>query len=207
MTTQPSVISAIAKSIGLDYAIFMAFIMTESSGQGFDPATGKIIIRFEASWFLRKLDLFHIPYQATPIYTDGTKTKIASYIITAAEITFTTSTKDQAANWASFNNAWKISHTCAMLSTSWGAMQVMGFNYAACGFKTVDDMVTAMHTEVGQITAAASFIQHTPSLLNALKARNYQRSAYFYNGENYRENNYDVTLQKWDNYYSKQNVA
>ena len=40
----------------------------------------------------------------------------------------------------------KINHEAADASASWGMFQIMGFNYAACGEKSVDSFVKAMCT-------------------------------------------------------------
>lgn len=187
--TQQQILT-VAQSIGADYASFMAFIMTESSGVGFDTVTGKVIIRFELSWFVRKLSDRKISYS------------LNGATITSKGITFTVSNANQKANWDAFNQAWKIDQTCAMLATSWGMMQVMGFNYSTCGFHTVDDFVTAMRSgELGQIQAAAQFILHNAPLLAALKAKNWKVVAYYYNGAKYAVNHYDTHLETNYNKY------
>ena len=39
-----------------------------------------------------------------------------------------------------------IDEECALLATSWGIYQIMGFNYSVAGYRDVEDFVTAMNS-------------------------------------------------------------
>lgn len=59
-----------------------------------------------------------------------------------------------------FTEAFMLDPTAAMLSTSWGKFQIMGFNFAICGFKTVDDFVFAMQeSESRHLEAFANYMK------------------------------------------------
>lgn len=82
-------------------------------------------------------------------------------------------------------------------ATSWGMFQIMGENYARCGSENLKDFVAAMcRNEVEQLKLLAGFINNKPPLLKAVRAKDWAKIAYYYNGENYRINKYDEKLQK-----------
>ena len=60
----------------------------------------------------------------------------------------------------------KINHEAADASSaSWGMFQIMGFNYAACGEKSVDSFVKAMcMSECRQLVLSARFIKQSGML-------------------------------------------
>lgn len=164
-------ITEIAGTIGVDYASLMAFISIESGGIGFAADTGKIIIQFEPAWFRKKA-----PYAPSGAWSVNGVEK-------------------QSREWIAFNDAFSKDPQAALLSTSIGMMQVMGFNYAACGYRTVNAMWDDFKTgEYAQVKGAANFIKNTPALWTALKAKDWARVAYYYNGANYAVNKYDVKL-------------
>lgn len=74
--------------------------------------------------------------------------------------------------------------------------QVMGFHFATCGFRTVDDFVAAMcESERRQLLATCRFISKTNGMLASLRAKKWATFASLYNGSGYAENQYDRKLQ------------
>lgn len=198
-------ISKIAESIGTDYASLMAFISVESGGSGFDPKTGKIIIQFEPSWFRRLAIVELKEYQRLKIRFDSGK------ILAGAEKklldnwnkVLANKVEGQVAEWLAFNAAFAINPRIAMLSTSIGLMQIMGFNFDSCGFKTVNEMWDDFKTgEAAQIRGGAEFIKSKNLLHEALLNRNWSRVAYYYNGSNYAVNKYDIKMEAAHKRYS-----
>jgi hypothetical protein len=178
-------ITRISDSIDVDYASLMAFITVESGGKGFND-DGKIIIQFEPAWFKK--------------YVKTRKPEHASLwkIIDANRV------EGQKPEWTTFNAAFKINPNAALLSTSIGLMQVMGFNFSKCGYTSVNDMWDSFKLgEFQQVQGAANFIKNTPSLYKALKSKDWAKVAYYYNGSNYAVNNYDVKLKTAYLKYSK----
>lgn len=91
----------------------------------------------------------------------------------------------------------------AMMSTSWGCMQVMGFNYKVVGYKTVEDFVKAMfESEYNQIKAGLEYIKNT-GLLDEVRSKSWRAFARGYNGPRYAENKYHTKLQNAYIKYSK----
>ncbi len=90
--------------------------------------------------------------------------------------------------------AMSLDRVAALQSASWGIGQVMGFNYAAAGFVTIDDMVAAtVKDENAQLLAMANFIKGS-NLARALQRRNWVSFARGYNGPEFKKNAYDARL-------------
>lgn len=89
----------------------------------------------------------------------------------------------------------KLDREAALMSASWGAGQIMGFNHKAAGFDDVESMVEAMQeSEDAQLGSVASFLK-TSGLVVPLRARDWTAFARGYNGPAYAKNKYDVRLE------------
>lgn len=205
MNVSQRAISNIAESINTDYASLMAFISVESGGSGFDPKTGKIIIQFEPTWFRRLTALEMREYQRlkTRMDTSLPLDMKEYHLYCLWNIVLTNKVEGQAAEWKAFNAAFTISKKAALLSTSIGIMQIMGFNCDSCGYNNVDEMWNDFKTgEEAQIRAGAKFIKSKPLLHKALLNQDWANVAYFYNGADYARNNYHIKLSEAHQKYS-----
>lgn len=192
-------ITEIANSIGLSYPVFAAFIEVESGGRGFDPKTGKLIIQFEPHVFARYLTQFNLPHELTSTYIDGRK----MYKITCQGRTIINGVLGQQAEWTAFNTAMQIHPKAAMLSTSIGMSQVMGFNYSKLGYDSVSAMWDDFKTgEYAQVKGMATFIKNTRGMLEALTTEDWKTAAKLYNGAGYAVNQYHIKLENAFNKYS-----
>lgn len=91
--------------------------------------------------------------------------------------------------------AMALDQEAAFQSTSWGLGQILGTNFAAAGFASVDLMVQAMiDTEDAQLAAVGAFIVAN-RLDRALKAHDWTSFARGYNGPDFAANHYDVRLR------------
>jgi hypothetical protein len=100
------------------------------------------------------------------------------------------------------NAALQLDETAALKSASWGLGQIMGENFSAAGYKSVDAMVNDMvASEDSHLRAMVSFIsaQH---LVRPLMDHNWPSFARCYNGPNYAANNYDGLLGRFYAQYS-----
>lgn len=164
----------LAEKYGYAYAGVRAVVMVESSGSGYDPATGKIMIQFEPSWY-RKLDAEN-GFSGDGVWEQN-------------------KVERQAGEWLAFNNAFSLDPDAAMQATSIGMMQVMGFHYKELGFATPGAMWDfAKESEANQVEIGLMFIKKSTRLDAALKSLNWKTFAYYYNGPKYQTNNYDVRL-------------
>jgi hypothetical protein len=82
----------------------------------------------------------------------------------------------------------------ALQACSWGLGQVLGTNFAVCGFATIDDFVNAMAAGEGdQLDAMVGFIAHH-GLDQPLRREDWASFARGYNGPGYAANAYDTKL-------------
>jgi hypothetical protein len=90
--------------------------------------------------------------------------------------------------------AMALDPAAARKSCSVGRFQVMGFNYAVCGFSSVDQFWDTMsRTEGDHLNAFCSFVKRN-GLDRYLRTRNWAEFARRYNGASYKENRYDTKL-------------
>ena len=96
----------------------------------------------------------------------------------------------------------KIDEECAMMATSWGMGQIMGFNYKAAGYSNIKHFVNAMYvSEKEQLLAMCNFIKSNKTMYNALVNEDWAKFAKLYNGPDYAVNKYDQKLKKaYDTY-------
>lgn len=153
-----------AATFKIESAAIAAFIAVESSGEGFDHATGKIIIQFEPVWFKKQA-----PYAPSGVWSSN-KVDV------------------QIQEWKAFNDAFSKNKEAAMLSTSIGLGQIMGFHYKRLGYRSVgemwDDAKKGIERQVWQI---CKFISTDIKLSSAVKAHDWDTVATLYNGAGYKE--------------------
>lgn len=175
-------IQDLAEANGIEYAALKAVIEVESSGFGFDPMTGKLIIQFERDWFKRQFSEWR-KHQGTWI-NNGIG--------------------NQKTEWEAFNSAFAINKEAAMLSTSIGLPQIMGFHYQRLGYESVGEMWDFFKfSEYEQVRGLVQFIKTDKRLYKATVEKDWQTFAYIYNGagykamaEKYKQVPYDIKLAK-----------
>jgi|SRR5690242_16584988 len=100
----------------------------------------------------------------------------------------------------------------ACKATSWGAPQILGKNYRACGFPSALAMVESFAaSEANQIAGMIAFIKASPKMLAAFKAHDWMTFASRYNGPSYAKNGYHTKLakayQRWKDHAAVEAVA
>lgn len=172
-----------ANLLGVDVATIKAVTEVESSGSGFLPS-GRPKILFEGHVFWRELRKVGIKPEMYPnpsiLYPRWTKKHY----------------KGGEAEWDRLERAQKIHDAAALKSASWGLFQIMGFNYALCGFEDVYGFVAAMKLNEGKhLKAFCKYVQ-TVHLDVALLNHLWTLFAKGYNGPGYAKNKYDQKLKK-----------
>jgi len=176
-----------ALTIGIEPNILKAFTIVESKGGGFfNNGTCKIL--FERHVFynqvIRKFDkkvaiswMNKFPNICHPVWNQ------TSYLGGIRE-------------WDRLSAAIDLDAECALLATSWGMFQVMGFNYGACGYENVGDFVADLSsTEKYHISSIVMFIRNNRPLYRACIEKNFNDMAKHYNGPEYAKNNYHIKLR------------
>ena len=176
-------IKRIADTVGLPPAIIDALISVESNGSGFIIIDGKKLpkILFEPHVFTK--------------YTGGKYDKKGNYIsggkfidshphLSKKSFSETKSSGHyNKSQWPLFREALKLNPIAAMMSTSWGLGQVMGFNFKAAGYSSVENFVKDMHvSEERQSLAMVRLIMSSPSMKKALINKDWTTLVKLYNG-------------------------
>lgn len=187
----------LANEFKLKLASVEAVVAVESGGKGFND-DGKIIIQFEPHHFWKHDPEGYKKYQALVLRKNkGQK-------LTPLEFTFHENYSDilknkvegQKGEWFAFNKAFAINKYAAMMATSVGMMQVMGFNHKVVGFKTVDELWDyAKVNEYNQVRLGLLFIKSNKKMYEALLKNDFAVFASYYNGKNYKQFNYDTRLK------------
>ncbi|WP_379548310.1 N-acetylmuramidase domain-containing protein [Qipengyuania sp. DSG2-2] len=170
----PSAIAQAARTLECDEAAIHAVIEIESKG-GFDHARRPRIL-FERHYFHRltggrfDAEAPDISHRRWGGYGRGS------------------------AQYSRLERAAELDREAALRSASWGAFQIMGDNYGACGFDQVEAFVAAMiEGEDQHLGAFVAFLQ-SQKLDRPLRNHDWARFARGYNGPAFRKHRYDERL-------------
>ncbi len=167
-----------SEALGVEDAVVRAIAAVEAKGSGF-LASGEPKILFEPHIFSRltggRFDASH-PDLSYPKW-DPKRYGAES------------------AQHGRLDRAAKLDRNAALQSASWGAFQVMGFNWKTAGFRSLQAFINAMYGGIdGHFAAMVGFIRSDPDMVRALRRHDWASFARLYNGEGYRQNNYDGKL-------------
>lgn len=170
-----------AKTIGCALSSVKAVAQVESAGAGFLASDFPKIL-FEGHIFCKYTRGIYSAEHPTISYPKWTK---AFYLGGERE-------------YERLNAAKALDVTAALMSTSWGKFQIMGFNFALCGYKSVGEFVAAMYlSEREHLLAFIEYVKHV-GLDDELRDKRWAAFADKYNGPQYRKNNYDGRLAAAD---------
>jgi len=149
---------------------------------GFLP-DGRVTILYERHVMYRRLyENGFDPDALAAKYPDIVNKKTGGYLGKAAE-------------YNRLDAAKKLDPVSALESCSWGAYQIMGYHWKLLGFSSVYEFLAKMEeSERGQLDCFVRFIKANPVLLKAIRQDDWVTFARYYNGANYKANNYDVKL-------------
>ncbi len=189
-------IADLAAEYGYEYAMVKAFVEVESRGFGF-LTNSRATILFERHKFYNEVAKVRGEAEAQRL------AQLHPDIISKAGGGY----KGNEAEWKRLEKAMNLSVNGdltegALRSASWGMGQVMGFHAERLGYPNAVYMfAAAMRSEREQVEMILRFIKTEPGLDRAMKTHNFQTLAKLYNGVNYKQNNYDVKLEKAYNKY------
>jgi hypothetical protein len=170
--------------LDVEVAAIKAFAMTEAKEFGFLNC-GFPVILFERHIFYREVKKRLGEAKAddiSAIAPDICNTATGAYIGGKAEMN-------------RLKKAITFDHDAAISSASWGMMQVMGFNYAVCGYDDVNTFVEEMkQSERNHLKAFVGFIKSNKTLHKALMVKDWETVARCYNGVNYAKNSYHLKM-------------
>jgi N-acetylmuramidase len=165
-----------ANAIQVDLAALLAVAEVEAGTRGLFGADGMPTILFERHLFHR--------------FTGGRWSRSHSSISNPLPGGYG-KFSDQ---WPKLRRARELDRDAANRATSWGAWQVLGDNWKAVRFASIDDFVEAMVFPDGQLRAFVGFIRSTTGLAHAIRIKDAKEIARLYNGPGYRRNQYDEKI-------------
>lgn len=185
MSTSPLVLDDsdfIAASTALACPVFalQAVAEVESAGSGFD-SLGWPKVLFEGHHFCRL-----------------TRGKFSSSYPTLSYPKWTRKFygKTNADEHARLNFAKTLDLDAALKSTSWGMFQILGANFKACGFPTVQSFVEAQCKDAdSQLRTFCAFLTSS-GLLESLRELRWRDFARGYNGPSFYVNRYEEKLSE-----------
>jgi len=168
-------IKALAAEYGVDERVALAVLKIESGGSGFRD--GKLLMRFEPHVFkARLLQLFDEHFKMGDPAWDG---KQHFYANGGKWQPFH---GNQEMERAAQDAALALAEQAAYESASYGAGQIMGFNHAACGYASAEDMAQAFAlSEAAQLRAMFQYWRASGAL-RFLQSGDYVGFAAIYNG-------------------------
>lgn len=163
-------IKKVASENDLDVRFCLAVAQVESSFYAFLP-NGYPIIRFEKHVFLKQIRKIDINLLDAAMSIKGT-------------------------DYNAYTEARDINEEAAILSTSFGLYQIMGFNHKLVGYDTPKEFEEAMKASIeNQVDAFIKFVKAN-KLVKAINSTDYHAFAKAYNGPAYAQWGYHVKLQK-----------
>jgi hypothetical protein len=171
----PEAIARAAQRLSVDTATVLAVASVESSGNGFLP-DGRPKILFERHKFAaltaHRFDGSH------PDISNGVP---GGYVGGAGE-------------YLRLYRALQLEPEAAPQACSWGAFQILGMNWEACGERSLFGFLLAMHHDAdAHLDLFVAFVLGK-GLAKHLHARNWAAFAAGYNGPAYERNDYDTKL-------------
>lgn len=167
-----------AARLGCHPAVIEAVASVESSGSGFNPDESPKTL-FEG----------HVFHRLTGGRFDASNPTL-SYPKWTSEF-YGRTWQDEAYR---LEHAVALDANAALMATSWGKFQIMGFNHGACGFTTIDAFVGAMReSEARHLEAFVSFIE-SRGLADELRELRWADFARAFNGPGYATNHYDERM-------------
>lgn len=188
-------IAAAAERLRVPVSYILAVTLIESRGDGMAKVRGtnRPKILFEAHLF-RKFT--GARYDATHAHLSSPYPQSRQYY-----------SSDQTKEHGRFSEAFELNGEAAMKSASWGAFQIMGFNYALCGFDTVGAFVDAMRTgHAAHLGAFCSYLEKA-GLVGFLRVADWAKFARGYNGPDYMSNRYDEKMRAAAAMFSEYSLA
>lgn len=212
-----------ATKLACEVNVVKSVQMVESSGEGF-LADGRPVILFERHWFKKNLDAamdadpslakaliqkFKLTVQAGQTFKGIVQTYLAanfSDIYNATPGGYAPAAANAAgAEHDRLNKAADIHKESALRAASWGLFQIMGFHYKSLKYASAADMVAAYNQgERQQLLSFCDFILIDPNLTKAVRNKDFDNFARYYNGPNYAINKYN---EKMKNNYTALNAA
>lgn len=158
--------AASAQRLGCEVAAVQAVVEVESGASAFG-ADGKPTILYEPHIFSRLTNRRYDASNPNVSYPSWDRTKYP---------------RDQAGRYAQLREAYGLDPEAAVASASWGLFQIMGMNYAACGYPSASAFVSDISKSlVKQLLAFEAFVRAN-NIVDELQRKDWEGFARVYNG-------------------------
>ena len=172
----------LANKIGIDPGVAVAVVSIESGDSGIGP-DGRMIIRFENHLFWFNWGQAHAATFNQFFQFDQAVTWRGHKYHTQASAPWQEVHTNQASEWAAWAHARTLDEHAAKMSISMGLVQILGSNYRAIGYESVDAMFDAFSAdERFQLLGFFNFVKNDQRQINALRANDFLAFARIYNG-------------------------
>lgn len=171
-----------SRALGIPVEAAAAVLYVESGGRGFS-STGKMIIRFENHIFYKYWGKDH-PEEFWKHFTfDKGKSWTGHKFRIDESSPWQSFHGSQSREWQAFELARGMAESEAIMSISMGAPQIMGFNYKAIGYSSLQEMFESFSKGIGpQLQGLFDFIKRSGPSVKALKAHDWVKFATYYTG-------------------------
>lgn len=180
-------LKSLSEAFEIEPASAIAVLCVESSGKGFEPKNqNRMIIRFENHlfwkyWGKKSSGKFHQHFRYGRRENGKLKVWLGHSWREREDDTWHSFHGSQPKEWRVFEFARSLDDTAALFSISMGASQIMGFNYKAIGYKTVQEMFDKFSQDIRHhIRGLFDFLND--KMIDALQRKDFVRFASFYNG-------------------------
>ncbi len=176
-------LQALADKLSIDPGVAVAVLTVESGGRAFGP-DGRMIIRFENQIFYDRWGKNHPDKFAQHFSYNSDKRWTGHQWRRAPGQAWQSFHGDQDSEWEVLEFACTLDDTAAKSSISMGGPQIMGFNYAALGYTSVQNMFDAFaESERHQATGFFNFVRSRgANTISTLQNLDFEGFAKVYNG-------------------------
>ncbi|KAA3615371.1 MAG: DUF3380 domain-containing protein [Calditrichaeota bacterium] len=176
----------------IDPGAAVAVLCVESSGKGFEPQNeNRMIIRFENHlmwkyWGKKNTQKFHRHFQYGKRENNKLKVWLGHTWRDDPTDSWSKFHGNQSKEWQVLDFARKLSETEALYCISMGAPQIMGFNYKAIGYDSVQEMFEKFNQDI-RYHIQGLFEFFDKRMIKALQNRDFVEFAGYYNGSGQKQ--------------------
>ncbi|MCB8942321.1 MAG: DUF3380 domain-containing protein [Ardenticatenaceae bacterium] len=178
-------LTELSNRLRIDPGVAVAVLVAESGGRGFS-ADGRMIIRFENHVFNNLWGKNNSSVFAQHFTFDSARVWQGHQWRETPNSPWRSFHGNQSREWEVLTFAMSLDDTAAKKSISMGGPQIMGFNYSALGYESVQQMFTAFSaSEAHQIIGFFNFVQGPATdarRMVALQRLDFDTFASLYNG-------------------------
>ncbi|HZY44658.1 MAG TPA: N-acetylmuramidase domain-containing protein [Anaerolineae bacterium] len=175
-------IETLSQKINIDSGIAVAVIATESGGQA-SGAAGRMTIRFENHlfwfrWGKENADVYNQLFQF-----DATVNWQGHQYRPNTNSPWLNVHANQDSEYAALGVARSLNDSLALSSISMGLVQILGSNFAACGYSSIPAMFDSFSTDPrNQLIGFFNFVVNDSVKVTAMQQKDYATFATRYNG-------------------------